>query len=59
MKHMNQQKVLHLIYNAGSISRVELAYKTGLTQQTITNIVNRMLQEKVVIEGLPTTSGRS
>jgi transcriptional regulator of PTS gene len=57
MKNMNQQKVLHLIYSAGAISRVELADKTGLTQQTVTNIVNRLLQDKVVIEGTPVASG--
>ena len=56
MKNMNQQKVLHLIYSAGSITRVELAEKTGLTQQTITNIVNRLLLDKIVVEGEPTVS---
>lgn len=56
MKNMNQQKVLNLIYSEGLISRVELAEMTGLTQQTVTNIVNRLLTEKVVIEGTPKSS---
>jgi transcriptional regulator of PTS gene len=56
MKNMNQQMVLNLIYSEGHISRVELAEKTGLTQQTVTNIINRLLLEKVVIEGTPSTS---
>ncbi|MDF2649331.1 MAG: hypothetical protein K0Q73_5136 [Paenibacillus sp.] len=57
MKNMNQQKVLHLIYSTSAISRVELAEKTGLTQQTVTNIVNRLLQDHVVVEGTPVASG--
>lgn len=62
LKSINQQKVLQLIYTSGSISRVELAQKTGLSQQTVTNIVNRLLEEDVVLEGdhlpLETGSGR-
>ncbi len=56
LKSINQQKVLYLIYTEGPISRVELAEKTGLTQQTVTNIVNRLLEEKMVLEGTPMTS---
>lgn len=51
LKSINQQKVLYLIYSEGPISRVELAEKTGLSRQTVTNIVNRLLQEKVINEG--------
>jgi predicted NBD/HSP70 family sugar kinase len=57
MKTINQQKVLNLIYYEGPISRVEIAAKTGLTQQTITNIVSRLLNENIVKEGTPTISG--
>lgn len=46
LKSINQQKVLFLIYSEGPISRVELAEKTGLSRQTVTNIVNRLLKEK-------------
>lgn len=56
LKSINQQKVLHLIFAEGPISRVELADKTGLTQQTVTNIVNRLLQEYLVVEGTPGAS---
>ncbi|MBD2863079.1 ROK family transcriptional regulator [Paenibacillus oceani] len=56
LKSINQQKVLRLIFTDGPISRVELAEKTGLTQQTITNIVNRLLQDRIVLEMTPTTS---
>lgn len=54
LKSINQQKVLRLIYTDGPISRVELADKTGLTQQTITNIINRLLQDNIVLEMTPT-----
>ncbi|CAG7635386.1 ROK family protein [Paenibacillus allorhizosphaerae] len=60
LKSINQQRVLRLIYTDGPISRVELADKTGLTQQTITNIVNRFLEEDYVLETEPVSgsSGR-
>jgi transcriptional regulator of PTS gene len=56
MKNINQQRVLNIIYSDGPISRVEIAEKTKLTQQTISNIVGRLLQEKLVIEGSPISS---
>jgi len=51
LKSMNQQKVLQLIFTEGPISRVEIAQKTGLSQQTVTNIVNRLLEDQTVLEG--------
>ncbi|GIP35393.1 ROK family transcriptional regulator [Paenibacillus sp. J2TS4] len=56
LKSINQQRVLRLIFTEGPISRVELAEKTGLTQQTITNIVNRLLKDDVVQELNPVAS---
>jgi len=53
LKTINQQKVMRLIFTDGPISRVELAEKTGLTQQTITNIVKRLLSEELVLEQKP------
>lgn len=50
LKSINQQKVMRLIFTEGPISRVKLADITGLTQQTITNIVKRLLNEKLVLE---------
>lgn len=62
LKSLNQQKVLYLIYSEGPISRVELAEKTGLSRQTVTNIVNRLLKDKVINVGehmaLESGSGR-
>lgn len=57
MKIINQQKVLRLIYTEGPIARVELAERIGLTQQTITNIVNRLLKDDVILETNGTSSG--
>lgn len=50
IKEINQQKVLRLIFTEGPIARVEIARKTGLTQQTITNIVNRLLKKNIIME---------
>ncbi|NOU88779.1 ROK family protein [Paenibacillus sp. LMG 31460] len=57
LKSVNQQKVLRLIYAEGPISRVNLAEKTGLTPQTITNIVNRLLREDILQENVPLENG--
>ncbi|KRG15476.1 ROK family transcriptional regulator [Lederbergia galactosidilytica] len=57
IKEINQQKVLRLIYTEGPIARVDLAGKTGLTQQTITNIVNRLLSENLILETTPVANG--
>ncbi|WNQ09456.1 ROK family transcriptional regulator [Paenibacillus aurantius] len=56
LKSINQHKVMYLIHSEGPISRVELAEKTGLTQQTVTNIVNRLLEQDMVREGEPVVS---
>lgn len=56
LKSINEQKVLRLIFTEGPISRVELAKRTGLTQQTITNIVKRFLNRELVLEMNPTSN---
>lgn len=56
LKSINQQKVLRLIFTHEAISRVELAEMTGLTQQTITNIVNRLLADGILQETTPVVS---
>lgn len=60
LKSINQQIVTRLIFTEGPISRVQLAEKTGLTQQTITNIVKRLLSDEIVLELKPiaNVSGR-
>ncbi|MCZ8516056.1 ROK family transcriptional regulator [Paenibacillus filicis] len=56
MKNINEQRVLNLIFHEEPIYRVEIAEKTGLTQQTITNIVSRLLKDQIVLEGNPAAS---
>lgn len=53
LKYINQQKVLNLIHNEARITRVEIAERTALTQQTVTNIVNRLMEDYLVVEGKP------
>ncbi|MFS0882132.1 ROK family protein [Metabacillus niabensis] len=53
LKYINEQKVLSTIYHQGPISRVEIAEKTSLTQQSVTNIVNRLMDSQLVREGKP------
>lgn len=50
VRDFNQQVVLEAIRGAGGVSRVEIARQTGLTAQTISNIVRRLLAEGLVIE---------
>ncbi|PAV31232.1 hypothetical protein CIL05_00825 [Virgibacillus profundi] len=58
LKFINQQKILNLIYNESPISRVELAERTFLTQQTVTNIVNRLMEDDLVMERKSTAGSR-
>lgn len=46
----NQSLVLNEIRSGESISRVELAERTGLTAQTVSNIVRRLLDAGLVLE---------
>jgi predicted NBD/HSP70 family sugar kinase len=57
MKTFNQQRVLNIIFADGPISRIDIAEKTGLTQQTITNIVGRLLEGNLVLEGRTSSLG--
>ncbi|WP_046471307.1 ROK family transcriptional regulator [Allosalinactinospora lopnorensis] len=47
---LNQSRVLDAIRRADSISRVELAEQTGLTPQSVSNIVRRLLEAELVLE---------
>jgi predicted NBD/HSP70 family sugar kinase len=50
VRDFNQQVVLEIIRGTRGVSRTELAHETGLTAQTISNIVRRLLDEGLVIE---------
>jgi predicted NBD/HSP70 family sugar kinase len=47
---LNQSRVLDAIRRAETISRVELAEQTGLTAQSVSNIVRRLLDADLVLE---------
>ncbi|PRX97078.1 ROK family transcriptional regulator [Allonocardiopsis opalescens] len=47
----NQHIVLDVIRRSDGVSRVDLARETGLTAQTVSNIVRRLLDQDLVSEG--------
>ncbi|MBA2533618.1 MAG: ROK family transcriptional regulator [Rubrobacter sp.] len=57
VRDFNQQVVLEIIRGASGVSRTEIAYETGLTAQTISNIVRRLLDEDLVVESGKEPSG--
>jgi len=50
VKTKNRSLVLRLVKKRGFLSRIELARITGLTQPTITNIVNDLIRAGLLIE---------
>lgn len=53
---LNQRRVLDVVRRSDGISRVELAEQTGLTAQTVSNIVRRLLADELVLEDGRATS---
>jgi predicted NBD/HSP70 family sugar kinase len=51
VRDFNQGVVLEAIRLGGGVSRVEIAHTTGLTAQTVSNIVRRLLADGLVVEG--------
>jgi predicted NBD/HSP70 family sugar kinase len=58
VRDFNQQVVLETIRGASGVSRTEIAHDTGLTAQTISNIVRRLLDEGIVVESGKKSSAR-
>lgn len=54
MQRSNLARVLRTIYESGGISRRDVAIRTGLTPSSVTNIVSRLLDEKLVRESVQT-----
>ena len=50
MRAINRFAILHAIRDAGAISRVELARRTGLSQATVTGITAELLGEGMLLE---------
>lgn len=60
VRDINQTVFLHLIRERQPISRADIAKATGLRAGTVSAIVNRLIKEKLVYEGVegPSTGGR-
>ncbi|HEX2912575.1 MAG TPA: ROK family transcriptional regulator [Chloroflexia bacterium] len=58
VRDYNQGVVLEAIRVGDGASRVEIAEKTGLTAQTVSNIVRRLLDQALVVEAGSDPSGR-
>jgi predicted NBD/HSP70 family sugar kinase len=52
----SRRLVLQAIYNAGSISRAEIARETGLTKVTVSDVVAQMLSFDLLSESAPPSS---
>lgn len=50
MRAINRFAILHAIRDAGTISRVDLARRTGLSQATVTGITAELLGEGMLLE---------
>lgn len=58
LKDYQMNKVINFIREQGPISRVELSKRLGIPQPTVTRIIERIIQEELIIEdGLGHSSG--
>src|SRR4051794_9110091 len=58
VKDYNEVVVLDLVRTAGPIGRAAIATATGLTVQTVSNIVRRLLDADAVVEEEEAGTGR-
>ncbi|GLV55418.1 sugar kinase [Dictyobacter sp. S3.2.2.5] len=58
VRRVNRSTVLHAIYRAGAISRLQLSQSCGLSVATVTNVVTELLAEGILLEaGLEASDG--
>ena len=50
LKRINRMQVLRTIWEAGPVSRVDLAQKLQITRASITQITNAMMKENILVE---------
>lgn len=50
LRSINRQIVLRCLYFDGPMSRLELSQQSGLSVATVTNLINELLKEEIVIE---------
>ena len=60
LRDINQTVFLHLIRERQPLSRADIVKATGLRPGTVSAIVNRLIREKLVYEGIegPSSGGR-
>ena len=60
LRDINQTVFLHLIRERQPISRADIVKATGLQPGTVSAIVNRLIKEKLIYEGVegPSSGGR-
>ncbi len=49
MKHLNRRAVVNMIREE-SVSRADLARKTGLTRAAITHIIDHLIESRIIME---------
>lgn len=50
LRRVNRAEILRKIYFEGPISRLEISQQIGISPATVTNIVNALLEKKILIE---------
>lgn len=51
-KGMNEKLILNIIRRDGPISRADISKKTNLTPPTVTNVINKLVEENLVLEDI-------
>jgi DNA-binding Lrp family transcriptional regulator len=61
VKMTNRRLIIQLVLTNGSLSRIELAARTGLSPSTVSGIVNDLLSQQILVESgvYVVTGGRS
>lgn len=54
----NERVVMALLHRSGTASRADLARATGLTAQSITRLVDPLIERGLLVEGAPQIAGR-
>lgn len=50
LRRVNRAEILRKIYFEGPISRLEVSQEIGISPATVTNIVNELLEKKILVE---------
>ncbi|WP_066043330.1 ROK family transcriptional regulator [Herbiconiux solani] len=58
LRKLNQQRIVHTLLQAGSLTQAELSRQTGLSTATVSNIVKSMVERGLLTTAPTTSSGR-